>query len=263
MPTGWRAGRSAVWEDRVVAAFTYSNVSDRPPGRFVSVAGVLLPGVRAVQREVGPYAAAWERDNAEAVRSAGPLWVAIGDSMTQGIGASAHDRGYVGQLSHHLTGRGWGHRLVNLSVTGARVEDVLDRQLPALEALMASQGRPALVTVVIGSNDIFLRRYRERLLERFTEMLDRLPPCAVVANLPNPHQEARQIDTLLQLRQGDGGLVLADMMRDGPRSWRGKLASDRFHPNDRGYADMSVAFERALERSGLTSRDPQVGTDGR
>ncbi len=250
----------------MVAAFTYSNVSDRPPGRFVSVAGVFLPGVRAVQREVGPYAAAWERDNAAAVRSTGPLWVAIGDSMTQGIGASAHDRGYVGQLSDHLTGQGWSHRLVNLSVTGARVEDVLDRQLPALEALIASQGPPALVTAVIGSNDIFLRRYRERLVERFTEMIDRFPPGAVVSNLPNPHQEARQIDQLLQRREREGGLVLADMMRDGPSSWRGKLAADKFHPNDRGYADMSAAFERALDRSGLTSResrDPQVGTDGR
>ena len=246
-----------------MAAFTYSNVSDRPPGRLISVAGVFLPGVRAVQREVGPYAAAWERDNAEAVRSTGPLWVAIGDSMTQGIGATAHDRGYVGQLSEQLTHQNWRHRLVNLSVTGARVEDVLDRQLPALEALMASQGAPALVTAVIGSNDIFVRRYRERLLERFTEMLDRLPQGAVVSNLPNPHQEARQIDEMLQRRQREGRLVLADMLRDGPRSWRGKLAADKFHPNDRGYAEMAAAFERAFDRSGLTSLDPQVEIDGR
>lgn len=59
-----------------MAAFTYSNVSERPPGQFPRIAGIFLPGVRAVQREIGPYAAAWERDNAAAVRSSDPLWVA-------------------------------------------------------------------------------------------------------------------------------------------------------------------------------------------
>ncbi|MEO7060625.1 MAG: SGNH/GDSL hydrolase family protein [Lapillicoccus sp.] len=246
-----------------MAAFTYSNVSDRPPGRFLRVAGALLPGVRSVQGMVAPYAAAWERDNAVALAASGPLWVAIGDSMTQGIGASAHDRGYVGQLSARLTARGWAHRLVNLSVTGARVQDVLDRQLPALEALTATEGEPALVTVIIGSNDIFLRRHREHLLTGFTEMLDRLPAGAVVSNLPNPRGEARLVDALLRRRQDDGTLVVADMMRDGPRSWRGRLAPDTFHPNDRGYADMAAAFERALDRSGLPrSPDPQEGHQG-
>ena len=43
---------------------------------------------------------------AELLRAAlaadGPLWVAVGDSMSQGIGASAPDRGWVGQLAEHL-----------------------------------------------------------------------------------------------------------------------------------------------------------------
>lgn len=246
-----------------MSAFTYSNLSDRPPGQFLRIAGVFLPGVRAVQQEVAPYAAAWGRDNAAALAASGPLWVALGDSMTQGIGASAHDRGYVGQLSDRLAARGWAHRLVNLSVTGARVEDVLDRQLPALEAITASQGAPALVTAVIGSNDIFRRRHREHVVDRFTQMLDRLPPGAVVSNLPNPRQEARVIGALLQRREREGGLVVADMHRDGPRSWRGKLAADRFHPNDHGYAGMSAAFERALDRAGLIPGEPLTETGSR
>ncbi|MCO5555068.1 hypothetical protein L7F22_008608 [Adiantum nelumboides] len=34
------------------------------------------------------------------------------------------------------------------------------------------------------------------------------------------------------------------------RHWRGKLASDRFHPNDRGYAAITEVFGEALRRAG-------------
>ena len=32
----------------------------------------------------------------------------------------------------------------------------------------------------------------------------------------------------------------------GPASWRGRLASDWFHPNDAGYAAIADAFEPAV-----------------
>lgn len=236
-------------------AFDYSNRSDRPPGRVLSVLSAAVPGVRAVQEQVLPYAVWWESHNRVALAGRGPLWVALGDSMTQGIGASAPDRGWAGQLSQRLGQRGWDHRLVNLGVTGARVGDVLDRQLPALERLEALDPEagegPALVTVVIGSNDVVVRRHRRGLAARFEQLLDRLPEGALVANLPNPHREARAVDALLRERAEAGRLVLVDMRREGPRSWRGRLASDWFHPNDRGYADLADVVERAVDRAGV------------
>jgi lysophospholipase L1-like esterase len=220
----------------------------------LSALSAAFPGIRAVQEQVEPYAAWWRSHNSVAARGAEPLWVALGDSMTLGIGASAPDRGWVGQLSKDLRQRGWTHRLVNLGVNGARVEDLLDRQLPALAELTADGPEAALVTVVIGSNDVVLRRHRRLLVERFTELLDRLPDEAVVSNLPNPHREARVVDALLRERAAAGRIVLADMRRDGPRSWWGRLASDRFHPNDAGYADMAGVVGRAVERAGLLDR---------
>jgi lysophospholipase L1-like esterase len=202
-----------------------------------------------VQAQTGPYAAAWDRANRAALAATGPLWVALGDSMTQGIGASAYDRGWVGQLSDRLRAEGWDHRVVNLSVTGARVDDVVDTQLPALEAIRTKEGPPALVTVVIGSNDVVSPRYRRGLAERFAELLDRLPDGAIVMNLPNPHREARRVDDLLRARAAAGRVVLADMRREGPRSWRGLLAADTFHLNDRGYAAMADVVEKALRRA--------------
>ncbi|MDQ2755004.1 MAG: SGNH/GDSL hydrolase family protein [Actinomycetota bacterium] len=235
----------------MATTFTYSNVSDRPTGPFLRTMGRIFPGVRAVQEQIAPYAAAWERDNAEALRQTGPLWVALGDSMTQGIGASSHRRGYVGQLSTTLAGNGWAHRLVNLSYNGARVQDVLERQLPALEQITEEHGSAALVTVIIGSNDIVLGSHRSQLVDRFADMLERLPHGSVVSNLPNPRREAAAIDTLLRDRDERGELVLADLRHDGAKSWRGRLAPDMFHPNDRGYREMAAAFERALSRAGL------------
>ncbi|WP_374968330.1 SGNH/GDSL hydrolase family protein [Terrabacter sp. BE26] len=242
----------------MAAGFDYSNRSERPRGPVLSALSAAFPGVRAVQEQVLPYAVWWESHNRVAVTGSGPLWVALGDSMTQGIGASAPDRGWAGQLSARLAQRGWAHRLVNLGVNGARVEDVLDRQLPALELLeelaeleQAADARPALVTVVIGSNDVVVRRHRRGLTERFEQMLDLLPAGALVANLPNPHREARAVDALLRDRAVAGRLVLVDLRREVPRSWRGRLASDRFHPNDRGYADMASIVERALDRARL------------
>ncbi len=232
------------------AAFDYSNLSDRPTGPVLRTLSALLPGVRRVQDQVVPWARAWEEHNRRVLTEAGPLWVALGDSMTQGIGASAPERGWAGQLSERLAASGWPHRLVNLSVSGARVEDVLDRQLAALETLTATTGA-ALVTVVIGSNDIVAARHRARLVDRFTVMLDRLPPSSVVANLPNPRREARLVDALLHERAAEGRLVLADLREEGPRSWRGRLAADLFHPNDLGYADMATVVEHALRRADL------------
>ncbi|GAA2732510.1 hypothetical protein GCM10009867_08520 [Pedococcus aerophilus] len=227
--------------------FDYDNTSGRPTGAFMAVLQALLPGVRSVRRQIDPYAQDWAEANRAALAADGPLWVALGDSMTQGIGASSFDRGWVGQLADHLRERGRPHRVVNLAVTGARIDDALERQVPALEALVAAGQVPDLITVVLGSNDVVTPRYRAGMTDRFATLLDRLPDGAVVLNLPNPHKEARRLDALLRERQAQGRLVLADIRRHGPRSWRGRLAPDRFHPNDEGYAAMARVFELALE----------------
>ncbi len=234
-----------------------ADLGPRPPGPLVQVLGRVFSGVRTVQAQTEPYAAYWLQANREALTGMGPVWVALGDSMTQGIGASAPQQGWVGQLSTRLASEGWPHRLVNLSVTGARVDDVLDAQLPALAAVAAAELPPALVTVVIGSNDVVSPRYRRGLSARFEALLDGLPEGSVVMNLPNPHREARRVDTLIRERAASGRVVLADMRAHGPRGWRGMLAPDSFHPNDKGYAAMADVVGRALRTAGVPPRRPE------
>ena len=65
----------------------------------------LRPGVAATLGMTDEYRRYWEESNERARRADGPLWVVLGDSTAQGIGASAPDRGYVGQLLRRLRER--------------------------------------------------------------------------------------------------------------------------------------------------------------
>lgn len=236
--------------------FEYLNLSGRRPGRIVRIGGRVMPGIARVQADVEPFAAAWRRANLAALDPEGPhaeqpLWVALGDSLTMGIGASAHDHGWVGRVQRQLARSGHPHRLVNLGVSGARTVDLLERQLPVLESMHAD-----LVTVMVGSNDLMRPRNRRVLVERFAEMVERLPSGAVVTTLPNPSAVAGQVNqTLLEVARRRG-LVVADLRDARLGSWRGRLAADRFHPNDAGYAAMAEVIGETV--GAAVGRRPDV-----
>jgi lysophospholipase L1-like esterase len=228
-----------------VPEFAYSNLSGRPPGRLVSVAGRVLRGVADVQRDVTPFGEAWQRDNVRALGETGPLWVALGDSLTQGVGAPTHDRGWVGQLRDRLRAGGTPVRVVNLGVSGAKTADVLGRQLPALELLDA-----ALVTLMIGSNDLMRPRDRRGLVERFERILHRLPPRTVVTTLPNPSRVAGAVNAVIADVAGERDLVVAELRDPRLGSWRGRLAADHFHPNERGYQGIAEVVADSITAAG-------------
>ncbi len=224
--------------------FDYSNLPPRR-GRFVTWAGRVYPGVARVQDDVAPFAAAWAAENAAALadRGAGarPLWVALGDSLTQGIGAGDYDRGWVGQLRDRLAAAGREHAVVNLGVSGAKTVDVLERQLPVLDTLDAD-----LVTLMIGSNDLMRPHNRKLLPERFEQILRRLPRGAIVTTLPNPAPPARQASDILLRLAPELGLVVAELRDPRTSSWRGKLAADHFHPNELGHAALAGVVADAI-----------------
>ncbi|MTD16929.1 SGNH/GDSL hydrolase family protein [Nakamurella sp. YIM 132087] len=225
--------------------FDYSNLTGRPPGRVVRVLGALMPGVRTVQEQVTPYARAWRRDNLGALTARGPLWVALGDSMSQGIGATAHDRGWVGQLHDLLRADRPDLRLVNLSQSGARLQDVLDDQLPALRELPS----PVLTTLLIGSNDMVSHRYRGGARDRMREVLAALadlPGLKVVGTLPNPNRTAAGMSALAVRAAQQRGMAVAELREPRTTQWQGKLAPDHFHPNDAGYTSIAEVFADAI-----------------
>jgi len=217
-----------------------------------------MPGYRLVHATVPSHAAAWERANQLARQalagSPGPLWVVLGDSTAQGVGAPSFDLGYVGQVRAGLaerTGTDW--QVVNLSRSGARALDVLTRQIPLLEELVrlaepagADQGggpAPALVTCAVGANDL-LRTRLAHLLATVLSLLAALPPGAVVATLPQgvAPAKAERVNRLIRAEAPAAGLRVADVWARTGRPWQGKFAADGFHPNAAGYADWAAAF---------------------
>src|ERR1700685_1929950 len=98
--------------------FECSNLNDRSPGWFLRLARRLLPGVGLVENEIKPYAQAWHERNLAALAAAGPLWVVLGDSLSQGVGASSIEHSWVLQTQRALGGRGGRHPRRNPSVLG-------------------------------------------------------------------------------------------------------------------------------------------------
>lgn len=211
------------------------------------LARALHPGMRQVHAQVARYAAAWEDANGRVRPGFGPVWVVLGDSTAQGVGAPSWDGGYVGQLLEALNDGSRGRwQVVNLSRSGARVADVLDRQLPTLEAITPA---PDLVTCAIGANDIVRRTPLPRLEAQVREVMARLPDRAVIATLPQGlnRERTEAVNRLVRAEAATAGLVVADVWaRTGP-PWQGKFAADGFHPGPLGYADWAAAFAAVLD----------------
>ncbi len=180
------------------------------------------------------------------------LYVAVGDSAAQGVGARDLDASYVGLLAARLqrsTGRTV--RVVNLSRYGARLDDALERQLPELAAL-----RPDLVTVAIGANDMVAYDV-ELFADQFGRLLAALPPHAVVADLPCFHVGDRELDAVLASRTiadlvRARGLAFAPLHRvtEKRRGWGSfpEFTWDQFHPSALGYRVWESAFAGAVDR---------------
>lgn len=171
-------------------------------------------------------------------------YVALGDSAAQGIGATRPEKGYVGLLASRLEAKsGKSVRVVNLSVSGAKIQDVIDKQLPQL-----SSYDPDYVTIEIGGNDI-VNFNQQKYRQSFEKLIPLLPPGTIVANMPNFGGRIKRVVAVKQANQiiadiaAKNDLRVADLYtytktRESPFNY----AADFFHPSNRGYRNWSDAF---------------------
>jgi lysophospholipase L1-like esterase len=245
-------------------------------GALATIAGLGAAGTIRYQRfrrkvaenalvlnETLPINSQWWRDHAK--EKGELLYVAIGDSAAQGIGASAPNRGYVGILAEYIrlaTGRTL--RVINLSVSGATVDLAVRDQLPRFKKL-----KPDVVTVAIGANDIAL--WDPVTFETgIRTIFATLPPHAIVADLPCFHLPGNErkvavANRILREVASEHGLTVAPLhattKRQGLRSVATQFANDMFHPNDRGYRVWAEAFLPALSVE-VAKRLPQARPQG-
>lgn len=213
----------------------------------MSVLGVWGSKLRHLRQEVDRYARHWSAPKGEV---GGVLYVALGDSTAQGIGASGPEQGYVGMIAERLrTTTGRPVLIINLSRTGARVRDVVVDQLPQLAGLT-----PDIVTVGVGANDI--RRYEiGRFSADVDELVAALPADAVMGDVPwfmhggmgrRSNEAADYVARVAKAR----GLAVAGLhdatQRRGWASMLTDFAADWFHPRNRGYRVWADAFWEAM-----------------
>ncbi|MCU1664246.1 MAG: hypothetical protein JWR58_4311 [Pseudonocardia sp.] len=141
--------------------------------------GGVLAGASARRLRERAFADDWAAANLDARQATGPLWVVLGDSVSQGIGATTREVGYVGVV-HEMLRRRDAWRVVNLSRAGAGVADVLARQLPELAALTA-QEPAALVSCIIGAED--LARHTPGLDTALRQVMAALPTGSVIGTV--------------------------------------------------------------------------------
>ena len=210
----------------------------------------LVPPLRRSLDQVVRHAATWDLANAQVLAdgpAGGPTWVVVGDSTAQGVGVEDVADGWVRRVQRLLEERD-GHpwRVLNLSRSGAVLSDALETQLPRLAALEQQGWEPALVTAVLGGNDL-RRTPLPVLLTRLGLLLHRLPDGAAVASFPRGLREprARAANLLLTRVASERGLPVIDLWSATGPPWRGKYA-DGLHPNAAGLTDWVRAVAAAL-----------------
>jgi acyl-CoA thioesterase-1 len=190
------------------------------------------------------------------------LYVAIGDSAAQGVGASQPGRSYVGLIAHHLRRRtGCSVRVVNLSISGASLREAIALQLAPLRRLS-----PDVVTVAIGANDI-PSFDRDRFTRELTEVYASLPAGSIVAEVPSfylgaAERNVRVANSIVHRLATEHGFDVAPLYaatrRQGAALYAlNRVAADFFHPNDRGYRVWASAFLPLVDRVVVSIGDDQ------
>ncbi|HWN01085.1 MAG TPA: SGNH/GDSL hydrolase family protein [Streptosporangiaceae bacterium] len=250
-----------------------SGVRAGPFGRWAD-------GVTAMRGDCAAFARHWQAHNDQVLAEMGfrggsgapgpaqldgPLWVVLGDSTAQGLGALSPDGGYVGQVLAELrrqTGLPW--RVLNLSVSGSLTRDVLGTQLPLMPA------HADLVTCGIGINDI-LYTSPAKLFADLRALIAAVPDQTVLLDLPVPAgcwgflgrasvPYVTRINRTIRHAAAGRGLPVAEISAHFLPPWAGKFASDCFHPSQDGYRDWSRALLATLTS---TSSSPLAITPSR
>jgi len=215
------------------------------PRPFTRTISVVSKGTRVIAAQVNPRETVWREISADAIEGDLPIWVVLGDSIAQGIGATSISRSWVARIAGALAADGRPHGIVNLSRSGARSRHVQHQQLPLLDHLVR---RPKLITCGVGSNDLMRNPHPPSVSARVNELIEALPAETIISTLPAPpvSPSGRWVNRSVRRTAERRGLAVADVVPHlvtGRRGW----ASDRFHPSDEGYNAWVAAYCVALD----------------
>lgn len=160
----------------------------------------------------------------------GTTIVALGDSLTVGMGSSENRNGYVSVLEQRF-----GVKIINKGVGGNTTRDALAR----LNDDVLSY-HPDIVIVLIGSNDYLRQELHEDTFKNLSTIITRIQEQGAVVILIGARGGALT-DTFaedFEIIAKKTGSAFVPGILDGILG-NAKLMSDEIHPNDAGYLKMA------------------------
>lgn len=193
------------------------------------------------------------------------MYVALGDSITQGTGVDKLEETVPCQVAQAIAGQEKYVHVVNLSRSGARAKYLLHEQLPQLAKL-----QPDYIAITIGTNDAThftdideFSAMMAKIIDTVTQMPEAtvllanaadpgsfpsLPP--VYAQLASNRANVQNQIVRMKLTRRDTNVKLIDLYGKGKLEISKNpmyYASDFFHPATAGYAHWASLFIGALQ----------------
>jgi lysophospholipase L1-like esterase len=201
-------------------------------------------------------------------------FVAIGDSLTEGIGDLGMDgvpNGWADRFAAGLAAEQGELRYANLAIRGLTTAEVLATQLAPAVAL-----RPDLASAVVGMNDLIrplidLPKLRTQL-NTLVGVLTASGAVVLTATLPNPGSVVRlpsvvqrrfdarvdRFNDLVREVSADHGARCLDIARH-PMNAPDLRCEDRLHPSPYGHQRIAESFLHLLEVRGGNPVTPHSG----
>jgi lysophospholipase L1-like esterase len=189
------------------------------------------------------------------------VYMAFGDSITDGDGAVQHEGGYRGLLQAALRAHfGGAAEVVNEAQSGSKSDVGAERI-----GLSLNRTRPAYTLILYGTND-YTRAECQQAFPCFTidalrsmvgaakaarsmPVLATIPPVHPVQAPPERNAWVARMNDLIKPMAREQGVPLADvhgaLMRAPDLA---SLFADRVHPNDRGYEIIAAEFLAAISK---------------
>lgn len=187
----------------------------------------------------------------------------LGDSTAAGVGATSAELSVPRRVAAILDRP---VEVTSLAVSGARIADVLAKQVPRLQR--PDIAPPDVVAISVGANDVTHLTPLRLFVRRFEAVLDQLPAEARVVLLGVPDMGAmprvaqplraltgwrgRRLAVAVRriaVRRGCGFVDIAGatgrMFRDAPGR---SFAGDQYHPSDEGYRVWAEAVAPVLQQ---------------
>lgn len=191
------------------------------------------------------------------------VFIAMGDSTVEGVGASHHTRSYTGIIYSMIKERFPKAKYYNFGKFGSSTKEVIAEQLEKTIKL-----NPDLVTISVGANDmnnkILPKRFAKNLLIIIERLQKETNAKIVINNLPDFTDSAaislthRRLSRLVISRYNkeiekvasQSDVFYIDLYKHSrvyAKHYPELIAEDKFHPSDFGYALWANTIMTSIE----------------